>query len=673
MASTTLDMLLRIRSDLAGVQSTQRELQRTVGIAQKVGPAIQNGIRSIIGYATAFVSIRTVVRQVQDSISYASRMSDQAYQASMNVMDLQAIQAVGAQVGVQFERIGVSIAAMRTRAMEAVTGNVKLRKAFSDLNVDLKDFYGMPTERKLEVLAVGFANATDKQAAFNAMTKIFGREQGPRLVELLDSIGKDGLVNVRKNAIAAGLALEKWEIEALDGLDDKLAVLGIKIKVLTGRVTAAFANDDTRAAIWDMLKLVSEGLWISIKNTFHNVAIEFPRALINDMKAFFSWFSDAMKLIAKSFVLLIQEGVNAMVDKVNPLLKKLRLGQMSGIDTSGTRSDADAIRERMQGPYIDPEKSTVTSMSGLAELFSAQPYGNPDNQFGFGAMALMSGFSKAGAGDADAGGAAGEGGDSYSTFGTKMDELENQLGGFEDIVATNFTGMFTAGIDTVSSGLSGLLLKTQTLGQSLRGMWNGFVTSAVQALSQVVAEMIATNIIGRSEMLTTFMLGSSLKKADAADTVATEAVKTPLLATNAALSSIGSWGAAAAIGIAALVAVMAAFGGFAEGGYTGAGGKYQPAGVVHRGEYVVPADVVSRMGVGYFDAIAAGAVTSPGMMAPATDSGGGVASMAGGGSSSIIMVDDSRTSIRKAMESTEGKRHIIRTVRGQSHRIQSDF
>ena len=671
MASTTLDMLLRIRSDLAGVQSTQRELQKTVGIAQRVGPAIQNGIRSIIGYATAFVSIRTIVRQVQDSISYASRMSDQAYQASMNVMDLQAIQAVGAQVGVQFEQIGVSIAAMRNRAMEALTGNVKLRKAFSDLNVDLKDFYGMPTERKLEALAIGFKNTTDRQAAFNAVSQIFGAEQGPRLVELLDSIGKDGLVKVRQNAIAAGLALEGWELEALDGLDDKLAVLGIKIKVLTSRVTAAFANDDTRAAIWDMLKLVSEGLWISIKNTFHNVAIEFPRALINDMKAFFSWFSDAMKLIAKSFVLLIQEGVNAMVDKVNPLLKKLRLGQMSGIDTSGTRADADAIRERMNGPYIDPEKSTVTSMSGLAELFSAQPYGNPDNQFGFGAMALMSGFSKAGAGDADAGGAAGAGDAAvdtpqFSAFGEKMTGLQEQLGSFEDIVANNFTGMFTAGIDTISSGLSGLLMKTQTLGQSLRGMWNGFVESAVGAFSKMIAEYA----VSKAAM---FAVDAAMAAKGLALSVAGAAKSMVAWIPAAIAAVIGSGWAGLALAAAGTVAVMAALGSFAEGGYTGPGGKYQPAGMVHRGEYVVPADVVSRMGVGYFDAIAAGAVTSPGMMAPATDSGGGIASMAGGGSSSIIMVDDSRTSIRKAMESTEGKRHIIRTVRGQSHRIQSDF
>ena len=34
--------------------------------------------------------------------------------------------------------------------------------------------------------------------------------------------------------------------------------------------------------------------------------------------------------------------------------------------------------------------------------------------------------------------------------------------------------------------------------------------------------------------------------------------------------------------------------GFAEGGYTGAGGKYEPAGVVHKGEYVIPKQYVNQ-------------------------------------------------------------------------------
>lgn len=45
-------------------------------------------------------------------------------------------------------------------------------------------------------------------------------------------------------------------------------------------------------------------------------------------------------------------------------------------------------------------------------------------------------------------------------------------------------------------------------------------------------------------------------------------------------------------------------GSYASGGYTGPGGKYEPAGVVHRGEYVVPKkDVNQRTGLPYADAM----------------------------------------------------------------------
>lgn len=45
--------------------------------------------------------------------------------------------------------------------------------------------------------------------------------------------------------------------------------------------------------------------------------------------------------------------------------------------------------------------------------------------------------------------------------------------------------------------------------------------------------------------------------------------------------------------------------GFAQGGYTGPGGKYQPAGIVHKGEYVIPKEAVDRIGVRNLDRIAA--------------------------------------------------------------------
>ncbi len=70
------------------------------------------------------------------------------------------------------------------------------------------------------------------------------------------------------------------------------------------------------------------------------------------------------------------------------------------------------------------------------------------------------------------------------------------------------------------------------------------------------------------------------------------------------------------LGIAAMGAVLAAGyslvkGGFAEGGFTGTGGKYEPAGLVHRGEYVMPQEVVAQFGVPFFDGIMAGNIDTP--------------------------------------------------------------
>jgi hypothetical protein len=75
------------------------------------------------------------------------------------------------------------------------------------------------------------------------------------------------------------------------------------------------------------------------------------------------------------------------------------------------------------------------------------------------------------------------------------------------------------------------------------------------------------------------------------------------------------------LAIAALAAILAAgFGalgkGFAEGGYTGAGGKYEPAGIVHRGEFVMPADAVQRIGLPTLEAMRTDASPATGAAAP---------------------------------------------------------
>lgn len=51
---------------------------------------------------------------------------------------------------------------------------------------------------------------------------------------------------------------------------------------------------------------------------------------------------------------------------------------------------------------------------------------------------------------------------------------------------------------------------------------------------------------------------------------------------------------------------------FAEGGYTGEGGKFEPAGVVHKGEYVMTKEAVNRIGIHNLDAMNYGRIQLPG-------------------------------------------------------------
>lgn len=104
-------------------------------------------------------------------------------------------------------------------------------------------------------------------------------------------------------------------------------------------------------------------------------------------------------------------------------------------------------------------------------------------------------------------------------------------------------------------------------------------------------------------------------------------------------------------GVGIVGAVSSAIG-FAGGGYTGSGGKYEPAGVVHRGEFVFTKEATSRIGVGNLYSMmrgyASGGLVGGGSM-PAAAMGGisvyapvSVSQQAGGESSQADTIGTAR-------------------------------
>ena len=79
----------------------------------------------------------------------------------------------------------------------------------------------------------------------------------------------------------------------------------------------------------------------------------------------------------------------------------------------------------------------------------------------------------------------------------------------------------------------------------------------------------------------------------------------------------------APIAAAATIATLEGMAAFSEGGYTGPGGVFEPAGVVHKGEYVFSQASVNRIGVPVLDALHNGAAPVAGQPAGSATGAGG--------------------------------------------------
>lgn len=208
-------------------------------------------------------------------------------------------------------------------------------------------------------------------------------------------------------------------------------------------------------------------------------------------------------------------------------------------------------------------------------------------------------------------------------FGAMLVDLQSQFLTAAQFMAKAFADAFGAATASISNGIQGLIYGTMTWGQALLNIGQSIVQSLVRSFSDMVAQWIMSHVIMRGVSTAWAAFQATLRAKDVVQANATEAAKMPALAANATLASVASYGVAAIIGVAAIAGILASLGAFREGGYTGDGDPNQVAGVVHRGEYVIPADAVDRVGIGALEAIANGASpaavqTSAGAPAPIT-------------------------------------------------------
>ncbi|WP_440705316.1 phage tail length tape measure family protein [Klebsiella pneumoniae] len=139
--------------------------------------------------------------------------------------------------------------------------------------------------------------------------------------------------------------------------------------------------------------------------------------------------------------------------------------------------------------------------------------------------------------------------------------------------------------------------------QIIEAQKNTIISAATQSLFDSTADIMRTGFGEQSAIYKVafaaskaFAIADSMVKIQQA--IASGAVSAPYPANIIAMASIAAQTASIVSNIQAVSGV-----GFASGGYTGPGGKYQPAGIVHKGEYVFDQASTNRIGVSQLEAL----------------------------------------------------------------------
>lgn len=230
------------------------------------------------------------------------------------------------------------------------------------------------------------------------------------------------------------------------------------------------------------------------------------------------------------------------------------------------------------------------------------------------------------------------------------------LGTTAEQVAGTIQNTLGSAVFSISDGIAGWASGMMSFGDAANQIWTNFKMAALQAFTDMVAQyavkkaaMFAIDVLFSAK-------GLALQLASAAKS---------LIAwiPSAIAASISSFGTAALVGAAAVAAVIAATGGFADGGLVtgpGSGTSDSILARISNGEYIVPAAAVQRIGERNLDAMASGAASPASAMA---SGGGGM-----GGRGATILVD-SRREADRFRRGSPMETQIVQVMQANRYRV----
>ena len=610
--SIVIDLLMKTGSFETDTKRAEKRLKEFEKSAERMAKIV---VAAGLAIGSAFI---VMTKRTIDSMD---AMSKQAQQAGVTTEALSSLGYAAKLSGVEQGNLTQSLARLSKGMIEAANGTGEAKKAFDSLGIKASTMQS--ADEALLQIADRFANMEDGAKKTALAMQIFGRS-GAQLVPFLNQ-GRDGIQRLQEEATKLGVTLDTKTAKAAEEFNDNLTRLSFSLTGLMNNVMIPLLP-----ILNDYVNIITDA-WIET-DEFRNESEKLAKSGLTE---FFIGLAFSIAVVADSMVGLVKlagavsssfsvvgadisalsAGATALLSNVTPgidlispgtteknnkefaaalqnrnnILKEANQNYIDLWNYDGSRF-ADAVKAAQMSRTVGLEGVTVEAPlirpdRELRQTDTPAPISNSINGINAQAKAV----------------------ESLTDEYAKLADFQNT----ESVAAQRtFSYGWNEAFKQYMDAASNSAMKAANMFDVLTGRMNSAISEFVET-GKFSFKDFATSII--KDMITIELQAQSSK-----------ALSTIIGAIGGAIA--GSFGSGQVASGANPLTVNSGmgYGGFAEGGYTGMGGKYEPAGVVHRGEYVINADQTKRLGVGFLDRLNKGYANGGYVGASSSTMGGNV-------------------------------------------------
>lgn len=619
--SIVIDLLMRTGSfetDTKRAEAALKRFQKTA-TDQLQAAAIAAG-----ALGSAFMVM------AKQSIDAMDQMNEASQKTGISVEALSQLGYAAKMSGVETESFTSAMVKFNRAIAEGATGSGNAAQAFKAIGISTAELKSSSPDQLLARVAEQFAGYADGATKTALAVAIFGRA-GADMIPMLNE-GADGLAKMREEGDKLGATISTAAAKSADQFNDNLDKMMVKMKSFVKGIASEVIPTlnilmETFLAGNSLMNVIDAGMNLNLEGGMTGVGAQLARAELQlreaderdkarlqaKVDAYRSAYN-AMKTISGA-----STGASAVTAPQAPALPDAAAAKAGDAFLKGLQQRVAKVKDgeiamlEMQAA----EKGVLQQALPLLEVLSSNKWKEGAEKFNFGleqstqALAFQASLIGKSAQEVEL---------LNAEYRIQLD-LERQIADMKRSIGTvddETIAKMTANAQSQIAIQQAIIRARQTEQQSVQyGMQSAFQSYVDQAGNAAKGvEMAFTNAFrGMEDGIVQFAMTGQMNFNQFANAVIADIMRiyVRMMLTGLIGKAIGMFAAPMVTGTPYTSATPTGPGTYDvgggsmtitalpdhyDGGYTGDGGKYQPAGVVHAGEFVMTKEATSRIGVG---------------------------------------------------------------------------